>query len=246
MTDNIQKILMAEIEPVIKEQGFLKADDVYKNETYAFKIEHSEEEKLLKLYCATVDNGEVGDFSEASAFLFEDPENERDAMSAGLDFVDTIKTRFGIKNTKNANANIILPKADKKKSPDIDSFTGTMLSVFPEFKETYKEEVERFGGFMAIDFYKRFIAPKAAEILLSNNRKQIKKLLSTLSDMYEQGDKIVGDIVVGIILTKAADFDKEKADIFLSYMDDYPYLKPAFKNYFELSVKDKKIKEMLA
>ena len=67
-----------------------------------------------------------------------------------------------------------------------------------------------------------------------------------LSDMFNEGDKMVGDIIVGVILTGAANFDKARQELILEHLNDYKYLKPAVFNYFALANKDKKIKEMLS
>ena len=35
--------------------------------------------------------------------------------------------------------------------------------------------------------------------------------------MFNEGDKMVGDVIVGVILTKAADFDKQREENIISY-----------------------------
>ena len=245
MTENIYNLIIEEMQPLISEKSFKEKDGVFSNEEYAFKIEHNEEQKLLKLFCAPKEEGEIKEFVEASAFLFEDAENIRDAKSAGLDFLDTAKIKFGVKSSRYQGANITLPKSNKSKNPDIEALTAKILNIYPEFKEDYKEHVSKYNSFLYIDFYKTFICPKLKEVVDSGNKKQISKIMSMLSEMYNEGDRTVGDVVVGVILTGAMDFDNKRAEKIVEYLNEYNYLKVAAKNYFNLAFKDKNIKKML-
>lgn len=245
MNENIKKIIIDEMQPLISEKGFVEKDGVYSNNEYAFKVEHDSEAKLLKLFVATVENNEIKDFSEASAFLFENEEDVKDARSAGLDFLDTAKTKFGVKAGRYQGANIALPKSTSQ-TPDVEALTAKILNVYPEFKETYKQHVSTYGAFLYIDFYKTYIAPKVREVIDSGNKKQINKILSLLSEMFNEGDKMVGDVIVGVILTKAADFDKQREENIISCLADYKYLKTATQSFFALAKNDKKIKLMLS
>lgn len=245
MNENIKKIIIDEMQPLISEKGFSEKEGVFSNNEYAFKIEHDADAKVLKLFVATIDNGEIKDFTEASAFLFENEEDVRDARSAGLDFLDTAKLKFGIKAGRYQGANIALPKSTSN-TPDIEALTAKVLNIYPEFKDTYKEYVAVQGDFLYIDFYKTYIVPKVREIIDGGNKKQIAKLMNMLSEMFNEGDKMVGDVIVGVILTGAAGFDKEREEIILSYLAEHKYLKPATAAFFALAKKDKKIKQMLS
>ena len=245
MNENIKKIIIDEMQPLISEKGFSEKEGVFSNNEYAFKIEHDADAKVLKLFVATIDNGEIKDFTEASAFLFENEEDVRDARSAGLDFLDTAKLKFGIKAGRYQGANIALPKSTSN-TPDIEALTAKVLNIYPEFKDTYKEYVAVQGDFLYIDFYKTYIVPKVREIIDGGNKKQIAKLMNMLSEMFNEGDKMVGDVIVGVILTGAAGFDKEREEIILSYLAEHKYLKPATEAFFALAKKDKKIKQMLS
>lgn len=245
MTENIKNIILDNMKSLIDEKSFKEENGVFSNEEYAFKVEHDEEAKLLKLLVATKEEGEIKDFTEASAFLFEDETNERDAASAGLDFLDTAKLKFGVKAGRYYNANVALPKATSK-IPNIEALTAKILNIYPELKDAYKEHVAKYNDFLYLEFYKTYVTVKVREVVDSKNKKQIKKIFSMLSDMFNEGDKMVGDIIVGVILTGAANFDKARQELILEHLNDYKYLKPAVFNYFALANKDKKIKEMLS
>ncbi len=245
MNEKIKKIILDEMQPLITEKGFIEEKGVFSNNEYAFKVEHDSDAKLLKLFVAVKENDEIKDFQEASAFLFEDEEDVKDARSAGLDFLDTAKIKFGIKASRFQGANIALPKSTSS-TPDVEALTAKILNVYPEFKDAYKNHVSEYGDFLYIEFYKTFVAPKVREVVDSGNKKQIKKIMDLLSEMFNEGDKMVGDVIVGVILTGAANFDKDRETAILSSLDEYKFLKPAVSSFFALARKDKKIKQMLS
>ncbi len=245
MNENIKKIIIDELQPIITEKGFVEKDGVYSNSEYAFKVEHDCDNKLLKFFVATVEEGEIKEFSEASAFLFENEEDQKDARSAGLDFLDTAKTKFGIRQGRYTGGNIALPKSTSS-TPDIEALTAKILNIYPEFKETYKSEVALYGDFLFIDFYKTYIAPRVREVIDSGNKKQISKVMNVLAEMFNEGDKMVGDVVVGVILTGAANFDKAREEAILAALEEHKFLKVAAQSFFNLARNDKKIKKMLS
>ena len=245
MNENIKKIIIDELQPIITEKGFSEKEGVYSNNEYAFKVEHDSDNKLLKFYVATVNEGVVSEFSEASAFLFENEEDVKDARSAGLDFLDTAKNKFGIRAARYRGANIALPKSTSS-TPNVEALTAKILNIYPEFKESYKAHVSSYGDFLFIDFYKTYVAPKVREVVDSGNKKQIGKVMSVLAEMFNEGDKMVGDVVVGVILTGAADFDKEREAKIIDALEEYKFLKVATQSFFALAHKDKKIKKMLS
>ena len=247
MTEQIYNVILKELNPLITENGFSEKDGVFLNKDYAFKIEHDEEKKVLKLLICVLENGEPKNFEEASVFLFENPESEHDALSAGLDFADTIRIKFGLNKSRigNSKAEITIPKASLK-TPHLEALTGKVLAIYPDLKPVYTSFVEQYGQFLYIDFYKKYVALKVREVVDSGNKKQINKIMNVFSDMYCNADKITGDIIVGIVLAKAADYNKERAEKITASLENHSFLKNAFNNYFALSLKDKKVKEMLA
>ena len=70
--------------------------------------------------------------------------------------------------------------------------------------------------------------------------------MDVLAEMFNEGDKMVGDVIVGVILTGAANFDKQREEIIISFLDEHKYLKTATQSFFALARKDKKIKQMLS
>ena len=190
-------------------------------------------------------DGKPEEFQNLSTYLFEDETYLKDATCAGLDFADTIRTKCGYKrNTRQITGTIAVPKG-KSEGNNIDTYTGKILAVYPEHKQDYQAHMAKYGKFLYVDFYATIIAPTVKKVFESGAKKQISKIVEVLDEMYCKGDKICGDIAVGIVLCGAADFDPQMAENIKTALQDHKYLKNAFSSYFDLSLKSPKVKEML-
>lgn len=245
MTAEVLNAILAEVQPIFDEKKFENKGEYYANDQYAVKFEHDQNNKVLKLFVAPVTDGEVQEYQNLSTYLFEDETYLKDATCAGLDFADTIRTKCGYKrNTRQITGTIAIPKG-KSDGNNIDTYTGKILAVYPEHKQDYQDHIAKYGKFLYVDFYASVIAPTVKKVFESGAKKQISKIVDVLDEMYCKGDKICGDIAVGIILCGAADFDTQKAESIKAALEDRKYLKTAFSSYFELSLKSPKVKEML-
>ena len=250
MNSQVQEKILEQLSGIIETAGFSPNEDKtqYKNDRMAFKIGHDEEKNLLMLDVAEVNEmGEVGEFSNASSWLFENPEDLRDAESAGLDFLDTLKGKLGIKNTRtNRNGEIAMPSKEKSGgSYNIEAFTAKILAVYPQFKEEYKEHIAHFGTFLYIDFFKSTLMPKVEEILTENNKKSVKKIVTVLDELYVGGDRMVQNVILGVVLCGAVKDNQTLYDTVLESLADSQFLKNAFVSIMERFKKDKKFREVI-
>lgn len=250
MNAKVLETVVGQLGVIIETNNFKPNDDgtVYKNEKIAFRISHNEEKKLLLLDVAEVtENGETGDFKNASSWLFEDEESVRDAESAGLDFLDTLKGKMGIRSARTTRGGeVALPRKDTGSAVNIEALSAKCLAVFPQFKEMYKEHVSLYGSLLYVEFFKSTVAVKMGEVLDENNKKTVKKVISMLDDMYVKGDRNVQNVVAGIILGGACRENEKRYETALSYMDETPYLKNAFKNIMAKVNKDKRFKAIFS
>lgn len=245
MNEQVLEKIEEQLLGLIDKNGFEKRDSgVFQNSRLAFAIKHNEEKKLLLLNIADVDeNGNPGEYKTASSWLFEEPENLRDAESAGMDFLDTLKGKMGIRSVRTERSGeIALPEKNSGNSKNIEALCAKLLAVFPQFKEDYKAHVATYGMLLYIDFFSATFAVKTGEVLDSKNKKQIKKLFDILSDMYNVGTKDVQNAIVGVILGGAVRTNEERYETAVSHMNDYPYLKTAFVNIKNKVNSDKRFK----
>ena len=249
MNSQVQEKILEQLSGIIETADFKANEDKteYKNEKIAFKISHDEEKKLLLLDVAEVnENGEVGEYSNASSWLFENTEELRDAESAGMDFFDTLKNKIGMKNTRiNRNGEIAMPSKEKSgNSYNVEAFCAKMLAVYPNLKDEYKNHITTYGSFLYVDFFKTNIVPQIEKLLDENNKKNLKKVFSVLDDIYINGDRTVQNVVVGIVLCGAVKDNKSRYDVTAEATAEYKFLKVAFVNIMNRYKSNKAFKAM--
>ena len=250
MTTEVLSAILEPVQPILESNNFKKIDEAaYKNEKIAFKIEHNEEKKLLLLQIAEInENGEEGEYEIASNWLFEEPENLRDAGSAGMDFYDTLKGKLGVKRVRTGKGGeVALPSKKSGDSKNIEALCGKLLSVFPQFKEDYKEHVSTHGTLLYIDFFSKTFTVKVGEMLdQESNKRALKKLFDMLSDSYNMGDRATQNAVVGVVLGGALRNNNERYEKALEYLKGHTYLKTAIVNIMPIINSDKKFKEIFS
>lgn len=243
MNEKILKLITAELKSVIEKYNFKadKSGTVFTNETMAFRIAHDEKRSLLTLEIAAVEEGKAQEYTTASSFLFEDAESEGDATSAGLDFLDTLKGKLGMRGVRtNAGGEVMLPKKDAGGSKNVDYLCAKALALYPQYKDDYKTHVSTYGQFLYIKFFTDTLTQKAVEILDGGNKKEIKKLLEFLSQMYVEGDRTVQNVVAVVVLGGSVRGSEDRKKTIESYIDSYEYLKPVYQNLLPMLEKSKK------
>ncbi|MBO5105889.1 MAG: hypothetical protein J6C29_03225 [Clostridia bacterium] len=250
MNSQVLEKILEQLSGIIETAGFKANEDKteYKNEKVAFKIGHDEEKKLLLLDIAQIgENGEVGEYSNASSWLFENPEELRDAESAGMDFFDTLKGKIGMKGTRiNKNGEIAMPSKEKSgNSFNVEAFCAKMLAIYPQLKEEYKNHIAEYGSFLYIDFFKTHIVPQIEKLLDENNKKSLKKVFPVLDDVYVNGDRTVQNVVVGVVLCGAVKDNESRYQAAMEAMAEHQFLKVAFFNIMKRYKTDKAFKAML-
>ncbi len=253
MLEKSYEMIIDELKPLLEEQGFraASADDgeVYESDKKAVKVRFDEQKKMYRLYIADVTEGSCGEFAELSTWLFEDDADEKEARSIGADFRDTLEEVLGIKKAAfNARrSQIDLPsKAAPGATPGIGAFTQRFLTICPQFKDDYRDNVAQYGDFLYYDFYCKKAAPYLRELLIKNDKKQLTKFCKMISEMYIDGDSEVDRVIVCCILGEAVYDDEKLLETLEGYLEGEDYLKHILKITTSLIRKDKIKSEKIA
>ena len=192
--------VIAEMQSFFEENGFKEKGDAFENEKLSVKIGYDEPKQIYLLSVAEKEDGNLGEYSVVSSYLFDDSQLERDAASVGIDFVDTLKKKLGIKEKRKAAASDIdLPTANKGAAVNITALTSKLLAVYPALKDTYKEEVEAKGKYLYLDFMTAYCVPEIRKTLDTANKKSVKKLIDMLIEMFVSGDNATSTAVVALL-----------------------------------------------
>lgn len=235
--------IISEMQVLLGGQKFSLVDGIYKNDQKAIKIEYNEAAKQFVLLIADITDGEVGEFEAASSWLFDETQNERDAAAVGVDFADTLRKQLGVKKEKTA-ANIDLPIADKSDTATISALTQKLLATFPQFKETYKANVQKYNKFLYLNFFIENFVPAIKQMMHSGTKKQNKKLFDMLSEMYNTGNSETTDMVVALICA-AIYGDEDRTAFFNEQAADNKHMITAVREFTKLLSSNKKLQATL-
>ena len=229
------------MQPFLDEQGFDKTENGYfQNKQKSIKIEYDENRQMYLLLVADIENEKVGKYTEINAWLFDDTQNAKDAVSVGIDFTASLRKLLGIKTKRASNTEIELPSFSKSGSITITGFTKKMLDFFPSIKDGYKEHITKYGNFLYLNFFGQYLVPQISTVLLSDNKKQIKKLFDLLDDLYIKGDKDTVNAIVAI-LCATAHKDIKAVEIIHQSLETDKHFLSSFENFLPIFPKSKKL-----
>ena len=247
MENHYFEFVIEEMQAFLDEQGFKAlGEGVYATDKKQIKIEYSEGKQVYRLLAADITEEGAGEYTELTAYLFDDTQTKRDSASVGIDFVDTLRKNMGVKagKRKGAAGEIDLPTNQKVGTITVGGLTAKLLAIYPEFKEIYKASVAHHGKFLYLEFYRENFISRINRALTENNKKQLKKLFDTLADCYISGDKETGTLVVATI-TAAIDGDTALFETAKDAMGEGSYLIPLVTNFIPELKKNKKLREAL-
>ena len=244
MENRYYDVVVAEMSSFFEDNGFKETDGVFANATKAIKIEYDEEKQIYRLLCADLTDGAAGEFSVISSYLFDEGQTKNDAVSVGIDFVDSARKAMGIKNKRKVGGESELPSANQSGKITVNTLTAKLLANYPELKETYKAETAAKGKYLYLDFSSTYFVPEIRKTLESGNKKAIKKLIDMLCEIFVTGDRDAVNLVVALLAAAIgtnADRFKAAAD----RMEDCPLLTSAINNEIAILAKNKKLQKAL-
>ena len=239
--DNVIK----EMQAFLDENKFKALEDgSFAAENKQVKVEYDEARQMYLLKVADIEEGTKGEYTELSAWLFDDSQNAKDAASVGVDFTATLRENLGIKIKRAVSTEIELPTANKSGSMTMAGFTKKLLDIFPAFKDAYKVHVAQYGSYLYLDFLGEYFIPQIKSVLSVNDKKQVKKLVEFLSDGFNKGDRETANAVVAVC-SAAIYKDSELKERFFSAVAEEKYLNEAVKNFLPVFPKNKKLVSLL-
>lgn len=237
--------VIGEMKPFFDENGFVSRDDgSFRGETKAVRVEYDEPRQMYLLKLADVTDGNVGEYSEVSAWLFDDTQIAKDAESVGIDFTNTLRDSLGIKPHRAPVTAVDLPSADKSGSLTVSGFTKKVLDVFPQYKDAYKEHIAQYGNFLYLDFFADTLVPQIKNILNENSKKTVKKLFELLDLGYVQGDRETVNAVVAVVSAAVCENAELKAAA-LAMLENDKHFQQSVAAFIPVFERKKKIREAL-
>ncbi len=237
--------VIAEMQHFFDENGFKEKEGVYKNDKKAVSVEYDDDRQMYVLKTADIEDDGNYQLSEASAWLFDDSQNAKDAEAVGIDFTATLKAELGIKHKRSATAALVdLPTVSKDGAYTITAFTKKVLDVFPALKEDYKAHVSVYGNFLYLNFFGEKLVPQIKSILLENNKKSVKKLFDLLQNGYLQGDRDTVNTIVAVLSAACVNDETIKANA-IAALGDNKHFVDALTQFIPVISSNKKLSSAL-
>ncbi len=189
--------------PAVTDSGRVYIE--YKGENKAFKIEHFNNKISL---LGVNKEGEIlaSDYSQLSLSLLEaENANEKDVKYIVNEFSETLVENFGTKSVKPVKSKLPTPvsKAAAKSgsvSYDPNTLANRFTAIYPELRDAYKENCEKYGQFLPEEFFINHGNAVVIETIKENNPVKMKKLFNLLNDIYEDGTNETQSVIAVTIL----------------------------------------------
>ncbi len=236
--------IIDELQPFFDEKGFSEKDGIYLNESKAISVNFDDARQMYALSVADIEEGNMGEFREINAWLFDDTQTARDATAVGIDFMASLRKEFGIKRQRTLGGIVDLPTVSKGSNIDIPSFTKKVLDIFPALKEEYKNHISVYGNFLYLNFFGEQLVPRIIRLFEEGTPKQIKKFYDVFEDPYTKGDKDTVNTVV-VVLTAAAYKNEKVTNRIKEMLKDNTHFLSSFEMFIPVFSKNTKLKNAL-
>jgi hypothetical protein len=210
-------LILKGMEPALQETGFkpvktrqeenaaLFARD---GETLCVKVE---DDRAALLHCPREpDMAADGDFRQLAVSLLElGAAAEGDCRYIAGDFAEAVQEKFRVRKKGAAVApGAKLPKSISKTaikngeaSYDALSFGNSFTAMFPELRAAYKANYEKYGEFLAEEFFLRGGGNDVVtRVVRGNDAAQMKRLFGLLNEVYENGVNDVQSLICVTVL----------------------------------------------
>lgn len=190
----------------------------------SFKIEVVDGKVYLKCAASQYKDAVEEDYTQESTSLFEsDDITDRDLRSISNEFNETIEKSFS-KNQKKQQSKLPTPvskTAAKNGNVYFDCNTlGSRISqLYPEHRDAYRANVERYGEFLPEDFFINHANKSIVATIEGNDPIKMRKLFTCLNEIYNDGTNDVQGVIVVTILGSIAEREDLIANC-IDYMED--------------------------
>ncbi|MBQ8227413.1 MAG: hypothetical protein IJZ88_00200 [Clostridia bacterium] len=190
----------------------------------SFKIEVVDGKIYLKCAASQYKDAVEEDYAQASTSLFENEDvTDRDLRSMANEFNETVEKTYS-KASKKQQSKVLNPvskTAAKNGNAYFDSNTlGSRIAhMFPELKDAYKANVDRYGEFLPEDFFINHGNKFIEATIRQNDPTKMRKLFNCLNEIYNDGTNEVQSVIVVTILGSMAQEEQLLANC-VDYMED--------------------------
>lgn len=176
--------------------------------------------------------------------------DERDIKSLCNELSESIRTKYSKKSAAKAkNGKMPTPVSRSAVKNGAQSYDGNTLAnrltaVYPQLKAPYHENYEKYGEFLADEFFMDYGTACVINTIRSKNRQECQKLFRILNDIYENGSNDTQSLI-GVTILGEMNNDPELLATAKEYMCEDMSETVVLINKFLVSKKGKRQKEKM-
>lgn len=206
--------------PVTEKNGCITI--LYDGKKGSAKIEIFEGK--IALFCSAAAAGSAvdEDFKKVTTTLFDiEKVDDRDVKYVVNEFCDCINDTYSKKDKAKKLPQPVSKSAAKSGAVYYDLVTlgSRFVQIYPDLKAEYKANLEKYGEFLADDFFVNHGNKAFRETVKRNDPQQMKKLFNMLNEVYNDGTNQVQSVIVVTILGSIYDDETLLANC-VDYMDE--------------------------
>ncbi len=145
--------------------------------------------------------------NKLSTSLLDENADSRDVKYVVNELNDTLHGKFAKKtaapkkSVQQKAAQTVSKAAVKQGSfYDPNTLASRLCLVFPELRPYYKDNIARYGEFLAEKFFDDYGTEKVIGAIKANDPQTMKKLFQVLNEIYEDGTSEVQDVIAVTVL----------------------------------------------
>ncbi len=207
--------------PVSEKNGCITI--LYGGNKGAVKIELFEGKISLLCSLATADVAVDEDFKKMTTSLFDsETADDRDVKYIVNEFSDCVTETY----SKKKQAAKKLPQPVSKSAAksgavyyDLVTLGNRFVQIYPELKEEYRKNIEKYDEFLADEFFTQYGNEKLRETVRKNDPIQMRKLFNMLNEIYNDGTNQTQSVIVVTMLGSLYDDEQLLANC-VDYMNE--------------------------
>lgn len=187
--------------PVHREEESLYLD--FAGDRGRFRIEASGKRLILSF----AEEPDAQELVRLSVNYFDmDSFDERDIRSLCNELNESIRSKVGVRAVSSGKGRKMpVPVSKSAAKNGVQAYDGNTLAsrlsaVYQELKEPYRENFERYGTFLAEEFFTQHANARMLETIRRNDKKEMNRLFRLLNEIYENGANDTQSLVAVTIL----------------------------------------------
>ncbi len=189
----------------------------------AIKIELFEGKISLLCSAAAIADAVDEDYKKTTTSLFDaETADAKDIRYIVNEFTDGITDVYGKKEKAVKKLPTPVSKSAAKSGAvyyDLVTLGSRFVLIYPELKEYYKQNIEKYGEFLADEFFTKYGNAKMRETIKRNDPIQMRKLFNTLNEVYNDGTNQTQSVIVVTMLGSLYDDEQLLANC-VDYMGE--------------------------